>query len=177
MRTQELHRELFAAQSAGETETLLLPYGVAPEVSNHCGATRVRKVGPFYEPDPQGAWAVIVPVVDFGELVDLLAFHPREPARWRLRRGALGMLGADALTDQLLGEPLFVFRNVLSWLQASTAGVVILNWTQAFAYLACAPHGLIAEDLQHRAELNYRFQKTVTATLPKIQVHKSMAVA
>ncbi len=59
-------------------------------------------------------------------ILDLLSFHPRQPERWRLARGAVLALGAIA--PQFFDpEPVAVHRTPLAWLRAGGAGLVLLT--------------------------------------------------
>ena len=134
------------------------------------GEIEIDAGGRLYQPIDGGLPAIVVPVMDGFELIDLLAFDPRAPDRWRLRLGAAALLGSDALDNQLLGKPLNIYRTPLAWLRAGLDGVVILDFGGAFVDLATAPNGLVAEDPQHQRELRAAMTERATRRLPRIAV-------
>jgi hypothetical protein len=97
------------------------------------GAAPVLPVGAdLFEIDEGGRWSVLQPVAPDGEtILDLLAWHPCRPDRWRLLTGdaiALGEREID-LHDSELDGPLPVFATPLAWLQAGGRGVCLLRQT------------------------------------------------
>lgn len=126
--------------------------------------------GGVYQPVDDGRPAIIVPVFDAYELIDLLAFDPRKPEQWWLRVGAVPLLGSDALGEQLLGKPLRVFKTPLAWLLAGLDGVVILDLQRAFPDLSAAQYGLAAENPTHERELRKALAEIATRRLPHVLV-------
>jgi hypothetical protein len=172
----DLMRELIAAQADHRVDEILERRGVAgPDVRLHCGLARARSAGKFYEPDPDGEYAIIVPVMNGDELVDLIAFDPRQPAEWFVRLGGEPLLGAGALADQLLEKPLHIFKTPLSWLQGGCAGVVVADQTRAFVDLATSPNGLVGEDDAHTDELRQVMTETALRRLPRFLVRQREA--
>jgi hypothetical protein len=60
-------------------------------------------------------------------LDDLVAFKPSEPGRWWRRRGEVQIIGAYNIRP----EPVFPFTlhdTPLSWLQAGSRGVCVIDW-------------------------------------------------
>lgn len=93
------------------------------------GAAPVLPVGDnLFEIDDAGRWAALQPVEDAGgELVDIIAWHPAAPDRWRLMTGegeALGLIELD-----MVGEdgPIICYGSPLSWLRAGGKGVCLLT--------------------------------------------------
>lgn len=170
--------ELGAAQADPRTDVALLRHGVTDaDVQLHCGLTQIDAdtTGRFYQPVDDGAPAIIVPVLDAEELVDLLAFDPRRPERWWLRIGAVPLLGGDELAYLLLGpklfaEPLWVHRTPLNWLRNSCHGVVILDIDRGLGDLAIVPNGIAAEDAAHQRELKDRLARAAMRRLPNVIV-------
>jgi hypothetical protein len=92
--------------------------------------------------------------VRFGGLVDLVAWHPRQPSGWALRTGAAEWLGA--IEPQHMGPPPVPIRfSVLSWFQYGCSGLVILSTAAAVRYrlLSDCLGGVEAESAEHAAEL------------------------
>jgi hypothetical protein len=95
------------------------------------GAAPIRPVGKgLFEIDPDdGKWAALQPIATpDNEVLDLLAWHPAEPARWRLLRGdgeALGLREIDLRQDR--DGPLVCYETPLSWLRADGRGVCFLT--------------------------------------------------
>ncbi len=91
--------------------------------------------------------------VRFGQLIDLVAWHPAAPERYALRTGAAEWLGA--IEPQYLDpEPVVIHRGVLSWLQARATGLVLLGQEPMSRWRvlsACA--SLQAQGEKHAKEL------------------------
>ena len=167
--------ELRAALAAPtpEQDQDLIAMGVPADITCYVGAAKVRPNGNTYEPDPDGISAWIIPCMDGGETIDLLAFSLDTPAKWWLRLGLAAFLGGDALGDAMMDEPVRVFRTAASWLRAAapTDGLVILNWDTARRELAY--HSLIAEDVEHGVDLERRL--SIPASRPQIRVPREKA--
>ena len=149
-------------------DDILKRHGVTdPCARSICGLARIVWMGNFFEFHPDGEWAVIVPVIDMRELVDLLAFDPREPEKWWFRDGAERLLDGDALGDQHLGKVFKVFRTPLSWLKGGCAGVVILDTNRAFIDLVSAPNGIVGEDDIHTVELQRKMSAIALRNMPR----------
>lgn len=96
------------------------PFGVMPGKIDHEGAF-VPEEGPMH---------LIQPVMEGGEIIDLVAWASARPDRWGLRIGtgwALGLEnviepgGWDAPSAHLVATP-------LDWLRGGAVATVILNW-------------------------------------------------
>jgi hypothetical protein len=105
------------------------------------GAALVVPAGPgLFEIDEAGKWAVVQPVAPDGEMiVDLIAWHPARPDRWRLLTGegeALGLIELDLLRE---GETIMVYPTPHSWLCAGGRGLCLLtdDWAVVQRILAC----------------------------------------
>jgi hypothetical protein len=101
---------------------------------------------------------------------EIIAFPPDDPARWRVRTGAVPLLGADAVLSALeAGEPLRIFATPLAWNRAGAAtapGCCVLDWSCGLArLLLIEASALIGDDRAHAAELHRR----VSRRLPRIQ--------
>lgn len=104
------------------------------------GAARVTvSFGPArntYEPegpDPR----LLLAVLEFGELVDLVACASHDPDQWALRRGEGWCLGHhcwEAAQRAALEErpaKLRLFSTPIDWLRGAGAGICVLDWTPA----------------------------------------------
>ena len=128
-----------------------------------CGMPGLATIRPArngrFEFNENGLTALIIPVYDtipgnldanpirhLEHLVDLVAVDLDHPDRYWRRRGEALVLGNAYL--EIAGqerEPVPVFKNPMSWLQAGGAGICILDWDYAHDLLL--DHELIAEDL------------------------------
>lgn len=80
-------------------------------------------------PDPEGKPALIVPVIEYGEPIDAIAFRSSRPARWWWRVGVGGLLGHDILTRSIWpGDELLVVSTPIAWIAAAGDAVCILDW-------------------------------------------------
>lgn len=157
-----------ARHKVRRADEILARHGVTdPNARQLCGVDRIVRSGKFYEPHPDGDVAIIMPVIDIDELVDLLAFDPRTPGVWFQRIGGERLLGSDALLGQLLGNPLRVYRTPLSWLGRQREGVVIFDIARAFIDLKTAPNGIVGEDDEHTNELRRSMTQTALGRLPR----------
>jgi hypothetical protein len=156
MNSRDLNREFLAALFAMERDDAveLVDCGVPFEAIANLlvGIARVSRVVDaelLYEPDPTGVLEFITPVrvdepmnpeshwpwhtVRRGEIVDLLAWDPRQPDQWALRVGIADWLGA--VEPQLCDpEPVWIWRTPLDWLRADCAGIVPVSNDPARIY-------------------------------------------
>ncbi len=168
----DLMRELISGQADPRVDEFLERHGVTDiDARLHCGLDKIQTNGEFYEPDPDGDHAIIVPVMDGDELVDLIAFDLPQPDRWWLRRGDTCLLGAAALDHLYLGAELQVRRNPLSWLQNHTEGCVVLDWPRAADRLRSIAT-LDAADIEHGQEIRCHLQHPLL--IPEIRVPESI---
>lgn len=79
-------------------------------------------------PDPDGKAALVVPVIERGELLDIVAFRSSNPARWWWRIGCGSMLGDDLLNDVWPIGPLRVVSTPLQWVCEGGEAVCVLDW-------------------------------------------------
>jgi hypothetical protein len=114
----------------------VFPFGIADCEPSGAG---------LYQPNPgAGAPHLILPVLENGALVDLVAFRSAYPDSWLLRTGngfALGLeqgmepwmwyapadLSAKPPKHQV-GKPTHIFSNPLDWLQGQGDGLCVLDW-------------------------------------------------
>ncbi len=147
----------------------LLNIGVRADNLPLCGVARIRpEAEDFYVPDEHSDPAILLPVIDDRQVVDLLCFQSSQPDVWWVRRGECPLLGGDCINELWLGERLRLHKTPLSWLAGDDAcGVAVLQWGPAIAHLANVPI-LEVEDKAHRAEVRGKLRRTVV--LPKIEV-------
>jgi hypothetical protein len=143
------------------------------------GAAPITPVGKgLFEIDPDaGKWAVLQPITTpDNEILDLVAWHPAEPTRWRLLRGdgeALGLRAIDLRQDR--DGPLVCYETPLSWLRADGRGTCILTRDYAAVQrILIAERELAVEsvDLGKNLERLLRYRQA-----PKIYVASHMDAA
>lgn len=95
-------------------------FGVMPGNIDHEGAF-VPEEGPAH---------LIQPVLDDGELIDLLAWGSVQPDRWGLRVGTGWALGLENVTEPggWDGSCAHLAATPLDWLRGGAVATVILDW-------------------------------------------------
>jgi hypothetical protein len=115
----------------------VLALGVSPEAIAGLGTRQmpfgVERIGTDdagrWWPDPEGKPAVVVPVIEWGELIDIVAFRSSQPARWWWRVGCGSILGADVMERSVWpGDKLLVVGTPLAWIAAEGQACCILDW-------------------------------------------------
>ena len=90
--------------------------------------------GETYRPAIDGETAhaaVIVPAVEDGGIVDLVACTV-SPRRMRSRHGVAAVVGLDEIERALdANTPLYVFDDTIRWLRGDTRGAVMVDWDRA----------------------------------------------
>lgn len=126
------------------------------------------------------------------EIVDLLAFDPREPSRWWLRRGVAHWIngwevdrrtsaGSWTIVPPITAdvratfEALPVWRNPLSWLRAGCVGAVPLT-AEALEDLRYIDSPVICEDFDHAEEIE-RALMTFSPSMPVLKIPAPLEVA
>lgn len=109
--------------------------------------------------------ALVIPALEDGDLVDLVAWHPRTGRIASLDRRAGLLAGPPPEPD----APLVVFADPLSWLAACRAGVVVVHENLARPYLLAQP-AIQAADVDHGEKLQAMLAKV---RLPRIVVPTS----
>ncbi|MEI6202216.1 MAG: hypothetical protein WCP68_09715 [Enhydrobacter sp.] len=106
-------------QSVGLTDCRAESFGIAKVIAGQ----------EFYEPHEDGVPALIVPAIEQGCLVDLVAcaFGSR---LMRTRYGIARLLGLDYVFNQTFfaDEKIEVFTDAFAWLQGACQGVVVIDW-------------------------------------------------
>ena len=112
----------------------------------------------LFEIDDEGTWAILQPIAPDAEtIVDIVAWHPCWPERWRVLRGdgvALGEQEID-LHDPERDGPLPVYATPLACLRADGRGVCLLRptWQVAQDLLGTLPE-LVADTVELGARLD-----------------------
>jgi hypothetical protein len=177
MKTRELAAEMraaFAVLTCNDMNYLVDEHGIPSSLIGSwqlIGATRYRRVGlDQYEPDPDGNAAFVTPVltdcvdtpesldpalaVRCGNLIDLVAWHPKCPRQWRLRCGSATWLGSIE-PQYLRPKPVRLWRTVLRWLQSDCTGLCVLTRErfENFRLLSRCTGGIVAEDELHEQQI------------------------
>jgi hypothetical protein len=190
MDAADLLAEMRAARAvlSREDHAELIGSGIPPEIISGyplVGIAGMRIKNGLYEPAPDGRPAYVTPVLvgdpvspetpdplvyarHLGDIVDLVAWHPKHPQAWPLRLGAATWLGC--IEPQYCNpDPVVVRRSPLAWLRARCDGLVILSSDPADAYrLLSGCCEIAAEDHQHAAELRKLVRRPWS--LPRITV-------
>lgn len=115
----------------------LLALGVSPAALATLGSRQLPFGALTIDVDDAGRWwpdaagfpAMVVPVRERGEDMDIIAFRTDAPARWWWRIGCASMLGADLLACTYLpGDRLDVVSTPIGWIAAAGEAVCILDW-------------------------------------------------
>lgn len=109
--------------------------------------------------------ALVIPALEDGDLVDLVAWHPKTGRLASLDRRA-GLLAGPAPEPD---APLVVFADPLPWLAACRAGVVVVHENLARPFLLAQP-AIQAADVAHGEALQAMLAKV---RLPRIVVPTS----
>ncbi len=161
-----LFREYAAAVRRIEGQHLdrLMSLGAPWSFWDNCGAPGVGSIRPrgenYFKFADNGRSVVVLPIYDsetpawaplerrFEGLLDLLAFDPKQPDCWWLRRGQALLLGS-IYVGLVLEESctLPIYSNPLSWLRAEGEGLMILDWEMAPALL-CDVGEFLVEDVE-----------------------------
>lgn len=126
--------------------------------------------------DPGGPPHLALPVVEDGELIDLVAFRSNTPNAWLLRTGDGWCLGLETgLERHTWGDPVPVAVSPLEWLQGGAQGLCILDWDAAeLHYLAGVPELVCSNE--HQAAM-LRSALTRPVYLPSISVQEAQRAA
>ena len=156
---------LLAAGVPRQSLTLPPPLGIAGSL----GLTSVRVTADgTFEFTNSGPPTVVLGVhgPDL-DLVDLVAWRPSNPIRWRLRLGFADFLGeVHADYAALLHERLRLFSSPLSWLRAGCDGAVLLDVKFGLSSLRDASD-VIGDDRDHARALG-RLLRQPIQLMPRI---------
>lgn len=124
----------------------------------------------------EGEPHLVLPVIDQGELVDLVAFRSSDPNRWLLRRGVGWALGLESgLERHTWGDPVPLAVSPLEWLQQGADGLCVLDWdAPEVHYLVGVPH-LVCSNEHQAAMLRRALSRPVR--FPAISVMEARCAA
>lgn len=87
----------------------------------------------FWTPTDSGPRAIIIPAMENGCIIDLIAFRPSQPDTWYARVGNCWALGMDEIADARSAldqsHSIFLHATPLDWLRAGGRGVCVIDWT------------------------------------------------
>lgn len=158
--------------------------GVGFEALNRCGyatAIRIHVDGQYWQPDPHGTGALVMPVWMCGQvpsiyttgptgvLADIIAWRTGQPDQWHFRRGEHGLvLGDDHLSRaELFHEPIRLRRCPLDWMRAAGDGACLLDHSPGVLDRLREVGEIIVDDLDHGLDIERRLQQPAQA-VPEI---------
>lgn len=124
------------AQTRQEHIDHLLRLGVTPEAIAGLGYYQLPFGVDRIDVDDSARWwpvedgkaALLIPVYERGEMIDIVAFRSSQPARWWWRVGCGSLLGADLLNDGWHEDAVRVVSTPLDWLAVGGDAVCVLDW-------------------------------------------------
>lgn len=129
----------------------------------------------LYQPG-EGALHVILPVVEDGELVDLVAFRSTDSGSWMLRTGNGWALGLEkGLSAHMWGQTVHLFSDPLDWLRGRGEGVCVLDWDAAEVHNLDVLQELVCSSPAVAALLTRALSRP--ARLPKLKLMETRNVA
>lgn len=137
----DLPSEMRAAAQAvtGATIDRLRSLGVRPEAfadfpTYPFGVARAEPIGGgLYQPSEAGLPSLVLPVLDEGELVDLVAFRATDPGGWMQRRGVGWCLGIESGVGwHCWRDTIQLHATPLDWLRADGEGLCITDWAATY---------------------------------------------
>lgn len=128
------------------------------------GLERVsRGSGETFDFDEGGDWQVILPELQGGEIVDLVAFPLLAPHLMASLRGSAAILGEEELVRLREAEELVpVWEHPLSWLKSGCTGAVVVNFHPPPAAL------FGARLMANTVALAEKLERALTAPAPEI---------
>lgn len=81
----------------------------------------------LYQPG-DGPTHVVMPVMEMGDMIDLITWRSTNPARWYWRTGVGWALGTDWLNPRWDDDPVRLYATPLDWLAGAGEGICILDW-------------------------------------------------
>ena len=104
-------------------------------------AMKIETSGGLFQPSEAGRQAFVMPVAEYRNIVDIVAWVPTDPSRLWLRSGYGAALGVDQIENStmflgLVSSPLMLHPTPLAWLCNGCQGVCILDWPRTRLILA-----------------------------------------
>jgi hypothetical protein len=151
----------------------LTAHGVRPGLleAMPTGPVAVAKIETYapgcFEFSEDGQRAFVSPIWDGGDIADLIAWHPRQPANFWTRTFSGTPLGIENLARaEIHGKPLKIWRSPLGWIRSGGEGALITDWPMSAPALRCVG-ALDCEDADHAAEVRDRLRNL--QTIPTIR--------
>lgn len=102
--------------------------GVPGDELHDIGALNAKFRHGLWTEAQSGHRSIILPVMQTGELIDLVAFRLETPLTFFSHEGLAAVLGGDDLERAAyFAQPLTVFESPLDWLRARRRGIVVLD--------------------------------------------------
>ena len=93
------------------------------------GVTRAVDAGDGLYSPGEGPLHLVMPVLDDGDLIDIVAFRSGSPADWKLRTGLGLALGLDRGWERhRWAEEVQLSLTPLDWLRNGADGICIVDW-------------------------------------------------
>ena len=156
MTSANLEAEMSAAASRVQQQHIdrLLALGVPGASLAELGASQplfgispaLPEQSHFYQPS-DGPAHIVMPVMDMGDMIDLIAWRSTNPARWFWRTGLGWALGTDWLLPRWDDEPVRLFATPLDWLAGAGKGMCVLDWSAPEIREMAALEAIEADDM------------------------------
>ena len=110
-----------------------------------------------------------------GELIDLVAWDPRRPDIWWLRRGHARWLGGAAVeranfeAEQGDAAPIRLHATPMAWLRAECAGACLLRaGREPLRALLWGVRQVVCDDVAHAAVVHKELRRAPRPRLPRV---------
>ena len=184
-----LEAEFSVLRDAGEAMRTLIGLGVPRQVVvfaplwGAVGFVHARPCGDeLFDPEVGKTFPNVSRVLAFGirdndgEILDLVAFHPDRPGRFRRRYGIVDFLGEEAvLRAGLEREPLVLHPTPLAWLAAGGTGACVLDATASLRLAFAGIPEIHATCPLHGAAIDRRLELEGQLSRPRVMVPERMA--
>jgi hypothetical protein len=164
-----------------------MAYGVHP-----FGVANVEPIGSGHYQPGEGRLHIILPVIEDGVLVDLVAFRPDTAADWLLRTGNSTALGLEEGTERWtwyqpaydrrhrekrhqVGQPAHLFSDPLDWMRGGGEGLCVVDWESPEIYRLDVLPELVCSTPTVAALLTRALSRP--ARLPKLSLMETRNVA
>lgn len=164
----DLAAEMLAAVSRVEQSHLnsMIGMGVSASAVANLGHTqepfgigKVEFLGAnYWQPHdgPASIGAIVQPVYEDGDIIDLIAWRSLKPSDWRWRVGNAWALGADFIhgTAWRGFSSLTVHPTPLSWLASAGEGLTVLDWESTLVRQLALFDEIVCDDSKVAGRLN-----------------------